>query len=183
MADPSPHLPPDADGRLSLAAVNGLDAATFLARFGDVAEHSPWVAERAAMMRPFADREAMIAAFAAAVDAAGTEAKLALLNAHPDLAGRAAIAGDIADDSKREQAGAGLDRLTPEEHARFLDLNDRYKARFGHPFILAVKGVTKHEILASFETRINYHPLVERAGALAQVKRIFRFRIEDRVQP
>lgn len=171
------------DGPLSITTVNALDAAAFLVRFGDVAEHSPWVAERAALMRPFADREAMIAAFVAAVDAAGAERQLALLNAHPDLAGRAAIAGAIADDSKREQDGAGLDRLTAAEHTRFLDLNDRYKARFGHPFILAVKGATKHDILTSFEARIGNAPETERATALAQVKRIFRFRLEDRVQP
>lgn len=183
MADPSPSEFPAADARLSLAAINAFDVTAFVARFGDVAEHSPWVAERAALMRPFADREAMIAAFAAAVDAAGDAAQLGLLNAHPDLAGRAAIAGTIADDSKREQAGAGLDRLTAAEHARFLDLNDRYKARFGHPFILAVKGATKHDILSSFEARIENAPETERATALTQVKRIFRFRLEDRVQP
>ena len=172
-----------ADGAIAITAVNALDAAAFVARFCDVAEHSPWVAERAAAMRQFADREAMIAAFAAAVDAASAEMQLALLNAHPDLAGRAAIAGAIADDSKREQAGAGLDRLTAEEHARFLDLNDRYKARFGHPFILAVRGATKHDILAAFAARIGNAPETERTTALAQVKRIFRFRLEDRVQP
>ncbi len=183
MADPSPSEMPVADGPLAIATVNALDGAAFVARFGDVAEHSPWVAERAAAMRPFADREAMFAAFGAAVDAAGAEKQLALLNAHPDLAGRAAIAGAIADDSKREQAGAGLDRLTADEHSRFLDLNDRYKARFGHPFILAVKGATKHDILAAFEARIGNAPETERATALAQVKRIFRFRLEDRVQP
>ena len=183
MADPSPSELPAADARLPVAAINAFDVAAFVARFGDVAEHSPWVAERAAAMRPFGDREAMIAAFAEAVDAAGETAQLALLNAHPDLAGRAAVAGAIADDSKREQAGAGLDRLTAEEHARFLDLNDRYKARFGHPFILAVKGATQHDILAAFEARIGNAPETERATALAQVKRIFRFRIEDRVLP
>jgi 2-oxo-4-hydroxy-4-carboxy-5-ureidoimidazoline decarboxylase len=182
LADPSRPTPDDRRP-LPIGDVNALDAATFVARFGDVAEHSPWVAERAAVRRPFASREAMIAAFAAAVDEAGGEAQLALLNAHPDLAGRAAIAGAIAEDSKREQAGAGLDRLTPEEHARFLDFNDRYKARFAHPFILAVKGATKHAVLDAFAARIGNAPDVERATALVQVKRIFRFRIEDRVAP
>lgn len=180
---PAASIPAQPADPLGIDAINGLDQGHFVDRFGDVAEHSPWVAERAAAMRPFADREAMIAAFAAAVDAAGEGAQLALLNAHPDLAGRAAVAGAIAEDSKREQAGAGLDRLTAEEHARFLDLNDRYKARFGHPFILAVKGATKHDILASFAARIDNSPETERATALAQVKRIFRFRLEDRVLP
>ncbi len=180
---PAASIPVPPAGQLGIDAVNGLDRESFVTHFGDVAEHSPWVAERAAALRPFDDREAMIAAFAAAVDAAGAAAQLRLLNAHPDLAGRAAIAGAIADDSKREQAGAGLDRLTAEEHARFLALNDRYKARFGHPFILAVKGATKHDILAAFEVRIGNSQEVERATALAQVKRIFRFRLEDRVLP
>ena len=173
--DPSGRRPP------SLAEINALPVAAFVVLFGDVAEHSPWVAERAAAARPFADREAMIAAFEAAVDAAGPAAQRALLDAHPDLAGRAAIAGDLAPDSRREQAGAGLDQLTAEEHARFLALNDRYRARFGHPFILAVKGATKHDILAAFAARIDAAPATEFATALAQVKRIFRFRIEDRV--
>jgi 2-oxo-4-hydroxy-4-carboxy-5-ureidoimidazoline decarboxylase len=181
LADPSP--PGDDRAPLSIDAVNVLSPEAFLARFGDVAEHSPWVAEAAAAKRPFADRAAMIGAFSAAVDAADEAARLALLNAHPDLAGRAAIAGAIAADSRREQAGAGLDRLTAEEHARFLAFNDRYKARFGHPFILAVKGATKHDVLAAFAARIDNPPEVERATAIEQVKRIFRFRLEDRVRP
>ena len=81
-------------------------------------------------------------------------AKLALIRAHPDLAGRAAIAGDLTDASKSEQAGAGLDRCTPEEYRRFQELNDAYKAKFGFPFILAVAGKTRHDILAAFEARI-----------------------------
>ena len=117
---------------LSIDAVNALSEADFTARFGDVAERSPWVAETAAHARPFADRPALIAAFADAVRTALPEAQLALLRAHPDLADRAAIAGDgIAAESRREQAGAGLDRLTAAEFARFGDLNTRYRERFG----------------------------------------------------
>ncbi|MBH0236571.1 2-oxo-4-hydroxy-4-carboxy-5-ureidoimidazoline decarboxylase [Methylobrevis albus] len=168
---------------LSIADVNGLSADDFVAAFGDVAEHSPWVAEAAAAARPFADREAMVAAFEAAVGAASEAARLALIRAHPDLAGRAALAGAIAEDSKREQAGAGLDSLTPEEFSRFTDLNDRYRARFGFPFIFAVKGATKHQILAGFAERVDNDPAAEFATALRQIGRIFRFRIEDRVLP
>ena len=168
---------------LTVDAVNTLDAPAFAARFGDVAEASPWIAEAAFEARPFADREAMVAAFAAVVRAASREAQLALLRAHPDLAGRAAVAGDIAEESKREQAGAGLDRLTAEEFARFHDLNARYRERFGFPFIFAVKGATKEAILAAFEARIDHDAGTERATALANVERILRFRIEDRVAP
>lgn len=178
--DPSPRRPAFP---LPLAAVNALPAEAFVAAFGDVAEHSPWVAEAAARRRPYADRAAMVAAFAAALDAAGADAQFALLDAHPDLAGRAAIAGDIAADSRREQAGAGLDRLTAAEFARFTDLNDRYRMRFCHPFILAVKGATKEDILAAFAARIGNDAATERATALGEVKRIFRFRLEDRVLP
>ena len=177
-ADPSPWLPVFP---LPLAVVNALPPQAFVAAFGDVAERSPWVAELAARRRPYADRAGMVAAFAAALDTIDAAAQIALLNAHPDLAGRAAIAGDIAADSRREQAGAGLDRLTAEEFARFTDLNDRYRARFGHPFILAVKGATKADILAAFAARIGNDAATERATALGEVKRIFRFRIEDRV--
>ena len=166
-----------------VAAVNALSLADFVARFGDVAEHSPWVAEAAAALRPFASREAMIAAFAAAVDAAPRETRLALIRAHPDLAGRAARAGVMAEDSKREQSGAGLDSLTEAEYARFTDLNGRYSAAFGFPFILAVKGATKTAILDAFEARLKNDAETEFETALAQIRRIFRFRLEDRIAP
>ena len=170
---------------LSVAAVNELDAAAFAERFGDIAEHAPWVAERAAAARPFASREAVVAAFLAAVRAVPPESRLEMIRAHPDLADRAAVAddGDIAAESRREQAGAGLDRLTPDEFERFADLNSRYRARFGFPFIFAVKGANKQMILAAFEERIGNDGATERATALANVERILRFRIEDRIAP
>lgn len=162
---------------MTLADVNALSPDRFLAEFGDVAEHSPWVAGGAMQARPFASREAMVEAFAAAVQAAPRERQLGLIRAHPDLAARARLTADSA----REQARAGLDNLNDAELARFTDLNTRYKSRFGFPFIFAVKGATKHEILASFEARIGNSADEEFALALTQVCRIFRFRIEDRV--
>ncbi|WP_439527398.1 2-oxo-4-hydroxy-4-carboxy-5-ureidoimidazoline decarboxylase [Pannonibacter sp.] len=168
--------------KLSIDAVNGLSAEAFVTHFGDVAEHSPWVAELAATRRPFASREALVAAFDAAMQAALPERQLALIRAHPDLAGKAAIAGNVAEDSRKEQAGAGLDRLSPDEFARFTALNDAYKDKFGFPFIFAVKGATKDMILAAFESRIGNDPATEFATALAQIARIFRFRLEDRVE-
>ena len=171
-----PPVPP-----LSIDAVNALDDEAFTACFGDVAEHSPWVAAAAVAARPFAHREALIAAFAGAVRAAPANAQLALLRAHPDLADRAAVAGAAA--SRREQAGAGLDRLTGAEFARFADLNARYRKRFGFPFIFAVKGAAKEAILAAFEERIDHSAAAERALALANVERILRFRLEARVAP
>jgi 2-oxo-4-hydroxy-4-carboxy-5-ureidoimidazoline decarboxylase len=167
--------------RLSLAEVNALSAVAFAAVFADIAEHSPWVAERAATARPFASRDAAVDAFQAVILAAGEREQTALLAAHPDLAGRAARAGALTADSTREQAGAGLDTLTDEEFTRFTALNDAYRARFGIPFILAVKGATKHTILAAFENRVGGTVLEERLTALAQVLRIVRFRLEDRI--
>lgn len=151
----------------------------FVTAFGDVAEHSPWVAETVAQARPFDSRAAMIEAFENAVRSASHEAQLALIRAHPDLATRAKLTAD----STREQAGAGLDALSAEELARFTDLNGRYKRRFGLPFIFAVKGATKHQILDAFAARIGNPPDQEFTNALAQVCRILQFRIEERVIP
>jgi 2-oxo-4-hydroxy-4-carboxy-5-ureidoimidazoline decarboxylase len=167
----------------TLAEVNALQACAFVSVFGDVAEHSPWVAEVAERSRPFADRRALSEAFLDAILDADEPRKLALLRAHPDLAGRAAIAGDLAAESKREQAGAGLDRLSPEEFARFTELNGTYREKFGFPFILAVKGATKQQILESFAERLERDPEEEFAAALLQVARIVAFRLEDRVSP
>ncbi|WP_319773833.1 allantoate amidohydrolase [Breoghania sp.] len=166
---------------VSLSRVNELTAEDFITLFGDIAEHSPWVAEAAAALRPFEDIPAMIAAFEAAMRGAPHDRQLELIRAHPDLAGKAALAGEVAQESKREQAGAGLDTLSPEEFAAFERLNGAYKDRFGFPFILAVKGATKHQILSSFESRLTNESETEFSTALAQIARILRFRIEERV--
>ena len=161
-----------------IADVNAMTAADFLKAFGDVAEHSSWMAREAAGFRPFTDRDDMIRHFEGALKSANRDAQLALIRAHPDLAGRA----KLTDDSTREQAGAGLNNLTTEEFARFTVLNDAYKQRFGFPFIFAVRGATKQMIIESFEARVENAADAEFAMALSQVCRIFRFRIEDRVQ-
>ncbi|MEH6633370.1 MAG: 2-oxo-4-hydroxy-4-carboxy-5-ureidoimidazoline decarboxylase [Halopseudomonas aestusnigri] len=166
----------------SLKAVNSMDAASFADVFGDIAEHSPWVAEGAGLARPFPSREAMISIFAKIMQAADKEAQLTLIRAHPDLAGKAALSGELTEDSKNEQAGVGLDQLSTEEFAYFTDLNNRYLKSFGFPFIFAVKGATKFMILEAFEKRLNNDPEVEFQTALEQIARIIRFRLEDRVQ-
>ena len=168
---------------LTLDTVNALASADFVARFGDVAEHSPWVAEAAASARPFASREAMIAAFATAIEGASVAARLALVRAHPDLAGKAARAGEVAAESRKEQAGAGLSALTDADFDRFTHLNAAYREKFGFPFILAVKGATRDVIFDAFETRLEYEPPAEFAEAIRQIARIVRFRLEDRVAP
>ena len=163
----------------TIQQVNALSSTEFEKAFGDVAEHSPWVARNAAGDRPFVSRESMIRAFHEAVHSASETAQLALIRAHPDLASKARL----TDDSTREQEQAGLDTLTAEEFTRFTHLNEFYKSKFDFPFIFAVKGVTKQQILASFAERVNHSKVDEFAMALEQVCRIFRFRIEDRVAP
>jgi 2-oxo-4-hydroxy-4-carboxy-5-ureidoimidazoline decarboxylase len=157
-----------------LANVNAMSNADFAATFADVAEHSPWVARNVASLRPFASRDALVEAFRAVVLAASETAQLALLRAHPDLATKARL----TDASTAEQAQAGLSALTADEFEKFTHLNTLYKSRFDFPFIFAVRGATKQQILASFVERVNHSKEEEFATALEQVSRIFRFRIE-----
>jgi 2-oxo-4-hydroxy-4-carboxy-5-ureidoimidazoline decarboxylase len=164
---------------MTLGEVNRMSTSEFVHTFGNIAEHSPWVAEEAAARRPYSSRDAMIDTFCAEVKGASHGRKLDLIRAHPDLATRARLTFD----SSHEQKGAGLDSLTEAEFAHFTDLNARYKEAFGFPFIFAVKGATKHQILESFEERINHSPDQEFDAALANICRILRFRIEDRVSP
>ncbi len=164
---------------MTIEDVNAMSPRTFIDIFGGVAEHSPWVAREAQSYRPFHNREDMALHFERALKSANIDAQLALILAHPDLATRARL----TEESSKEQAGAGLDSLTAEEFARFTTLNGHYRERFGFPFIFAVKGATKNMILDSFAERVTNQPEQEFAMAIAQICRIFRFRIEDRVSP
>jgi OHCU decarboxylase len=166
----------------TIRELNALDPAAFEGRLGHVFEHAPWVARRAAARRPFASRDALHRAMVEAIGAASRDEQLALLRGHPDLAGKAAIAGDLTADSRREQSGAGLDRLTAAEYERFHDLNRRYTAKFAFPFILAVKGKSKQDILAAFAARIDRPVEAEFREALDQVGRIGGFRLADLVE-
>jgi len=154
----------------------------FVGRFGGVFEHSPFVAERAydqgAISEPLTSG-GVHAALVRVFRAAGEAERLGVLQAHPDLAGRLAIAGKLTEDSRKEQAGAGLDRLSPEEHARFTELNAAYVTKFGFPFIIAVKGLGKDDILAAFETRIDNGRDTEFATAAAQVEKIALLRLQS----
>lgn len=162
--------------------VRTLSRADFIARFGGVFEHSPWVAEGAYDKGLGAESdtaEGLHADMAAVMRAAAKDRQLALINAHPDLAGKLHAAGRLTADSTREQASAGLDMLMDDERARFTALNDAYKARFGFPFILAVKGRTKAEILAAFETRLTHDREQEFATALNEIEKIALLRLKD----
>ena len=162
---------------MTLAGINALDREAFVAALGHVAEDSPWVAEHAFAARPFADVAALQAAMVAAIETAPPDLQLALLRAHPELAGRAAIGGALTADSTAEQAGAGLASCSPVEYAKLQSLNAHYNARFGFPFILAVKGYDRAGVIAEFERRIGNSPEVERAEALRQVARIVGLRL------
>jgi OHCU decarboxylase len=160
----------------------GMDRATFVATFGQVFEHSPWIAEAAydQGLPPDADSApGLHHALCAVLHAAPDVRKKALIDAHPDLAGRLARAGRLTASSSKEQASAGLDQLTDAERARFTELNDAYKGRFGIPFIMAVKGRSKDEILEAFERRLEHDPATERATALEQIERIALLRLEE----
>jgi 2-oxo-4-hydroxy-4-carboxy-5-ureidoimidazoline decarboxylase len=163
---------------LSLDALNEMDRPRFTAALGGVFEGSPWVAERAWTARPFPSVEVLHAAMVRAVREAGLERQLALLRAHPDLAGKAARAGAMTRDSVSEQASAGLDRLTDDEYERFGRLNAAYRDRFGFPFIIAVRQHDKTGILAAFEVRLRNTAAQEREAALAQVFAITRRRLD-----
>ena len=165
--------------QLDLATVNNLSKTEFVDLLKDIFEHSPWVAEGAYGAKPFANVSALHAAMVRVVETAGEEKQLALIRAHPDLAGKAARAGDLTAASTGEQAGAGLNRLTDEEFERFHELNNAYKKRFDFPFILAVKGHTKDSILTAFGTRLANDRETERQTALKQIYKITRFRLVD----
>ena len=155
--------------------------AEFVACLGGIYEHSPWVAEQAAGERPFSSREHLADRMRSAVETASVTAKLALIRAHPDLAGKLARAGALSPESTREQAGLGLDRLSDAEFERFSDLNRRYRERFGFPFVVCVRLTDKPGILAAFERRLEHDIAAEMTEALRQIHHIARLRLEDLV--
>jgi 2-oxo-4-hydroxy-4-carboxy-5-ureidoimidazoline decarboxylase len=166
---------------MSATPPSRMTRAEFVDRFGGVFEHSPWIAENAfdAGLGADADSAAGLHARMCRVfRAAPLPRQVQVILAHPDLAGRLALAGELTADSTSEQKSAGLDGCTAEELARFTELNDAYKARFAMPFIMAVKGSSRAEILASFESRVNNPLDVERETALAQIERIALLRLE-----
>lgn len=163
---------------MNIDALNALDRAAFVARLGGIFEHSPWVADEVWPLRPFAGLDDLHAAMCKAVVDAGDSAQLDLLRAHPQLAGKAALRGDLTADSAREQHGAGLDQCSAEEFAQLHALNAQYEQRFGFPFILAVRGHTRASILASLAARIGNAREDEFAEALHQVECIARFRLD-----
>jgi 2-oxo-4-hydroxy-4-carboxy-5-ureidoimidazoline decarboxylase len=167
---------------MTLAELNGLSVTEFRRALGGLFEGSPWIAERAWAARPFASVEALHAAMVEAVRRASPVERLALLRAHPDLAGKAARAGALPAASAGEQASAGLDRLTDEDYERFGRLNAAYRAKFAFPFIIAARRHDARGILAAFEARLARTPTEEVDAALEQVFTIARLRLDGLVE-
>jgi 2-oxo-4-hydroxy-4-carboxy-5-ureidoimidazoline decarboxylase len=151
----------------------------FVSRYGGVYEDSSWVAAETfdGVADPM-DTGFLAKLFAEYVDNASRDRKLALIRAHPDLAGRAAVAGELTEESSEEQSSAGIDQCTPEEFARFQELNECYKRKFEFPFVMAVRGSNRQDILAAFEERLENDPQDEFERAICEIHRIARLRLE-----
>jgi 2-oxo-4-hydroxy-4-carboxy-5-ureidoimidazoline decarboxylase len=162
----------------SLETLNRLGRDEFRRALGGLFEQSPWVADRAFDRRPFASLEALHEAMAQVVGRASREEQLALIRAHPDLAGKAARAGAMSAASVAEQSSAGLDRLTEEEYERFEHLNGAYREKFGFPFVIAVRQRHKDAILGAFEARLGNGLDDEVEVALMQIAEIARTRLD-----
>lgn len=161
----------------SLEVLNQMDQSAFTKALGEIFEQTPTIAAQAWEKRPFESVEDLHQTMVAIVKSMPPEAQLALICAHPDLGSKA----KMADASVQEQAGAGLDRLTPEEYDRFHTLNEQYKSRFGFPFIIAVKHHTKSSILEAFASRLQHSQQAEMQQAIAEISQIAYFRLIQQV--
>ena len=167
----------------SLAELNNMERSAFTAALGHLFEHSPWVAEQTWTKRPFASAEALHAALCATMRAAPRDEQLALIRAHPDLAGRLAQQKKLTAESTREQASAGLDQLTDVELAAFTGQNDTYKAKFGFPFIICARLNAKASIIAAMQTRVGNGAEIEFNTALGEIEKIAWLRLQDALKP
>lgn len=164
---------------MTLTELNTLEPSRFAAALAGVFEHSPWIAASACDRRPFKSTDELHAVLVGIVQSAPAEAQLALLRSHPELASKAAMRGELTAASNEEQADAGLTRCSAAEFSRLSALNHAYEAKFGFPFIIAVKGLGRTEIIARCAERLDRDPATEFATALAEVARIARFRLEE----
>ena len=168
--------------KLSIEEVNRMDRGEFISRFGSVFERSSWISAGAWERRPFVNLDGMHAAFVRTVHDAPTERRVGLIRAHPDLAGKAALAGELTEESADEQASAGLDRLSREEYERFHRLNTAYREKFGLPYVVCVRDHTRETIFAGAEKRLSNTREEEIEAALYEISRISRLRLEDLIE-
>ena len=152
----------------------------FVNRYSGIYEHSSWVAEETYEIAGEIDNvDELASVFRRCVDQATNERKLALIRAHPDLAGKAALKGELTEESSTEQASAGIDQCPNEEYQRFQDLNDRYKEKFGFPFVMAVRDSNRQEILAEFGRRLENDSKAEFDTAIKEIHKIARLRLQE----
>lgn len=164
---------------ISLSRLNVASEEEFVTALGGVYEHSEWVPRGVVRQRPFSNAEELRVAMRQCVEDASEAEKLALIRAHPDLAGKLAKACRLTEESTREQAGLGLDRLQDGEYERFQKLNDHYRGKFGFPFIICARLTTKQGVLEAFGKRLGNSCEIEIAEALKQIHEIARLRLED----
>ena len=160
-----------------------MDRDDFVAHFGGVFEESPWIAREAWESRPFGSVDALHAAMVWVVEHSPHAARVELIRAHPDLAGKASTAGELTPESTREQAAAGLDRLSPAQYERIADLTAAYRERFGFPFVICAREHTPDSIIAAAERRLGAGPDEEEQTALSEIAEIARLRLADLVAP
>ncbi|MBR0566205.1 2-oxo-4-hydroxy-4-carboxy-5-ureidoimidazoline decarboxylase [Azoarcus sp. L1K30] len=165
--------------RDNIKSLSSLGKEAFVRRLGGVFEHSPWVAERAWDERPFSSIDELHAAMVAAVDSAPAQEQLALICAHPELAGKEASSGRLTKASTGEQKGAGLDQCSADELARLRRLNADYRQKMGFPFVIAVKGLSRYQIMDAIETRLQNDRTTEHLACLEEIAKIARFRLQD----
>jgi OHCU decarboxylase len=166
---------------VTLAQLNAADTAEFVAMLGHIFENSPWIAEAASRKRPFASVEKLHQAMCLIVAEAPAYRRIELIEAHPDLVGRAARSGTLTPASQAEQASAGLDKLTKEEISLFAELNAAYRDRFGFPFVICVRENRKEAIIEGLKTRVRNTRAVEVSAALSEIAKIARLRLADLV--
>jgi OHCU decarboxylase len=164
---------------MSLLQLNSLARDEFVRVIGPVFEHSPWIAQETWAKRPFTSAEKLNAQLCEAVNIAGQEKQLALIRAHPDLVGRAALAGTLTRESTGEQASAGLNQLSPDEITLFQKQNDAYKNKFNFPFVICARLNKKEAILAGFERRLKNSREQEIKTALEEIFKIAELRLRD----
>ncbi len=165
---------------MTLHELSSLTQAEFSRELGSIFEHSPWIPERAWAARPFADVDALHRAMMRVVREADPAEQLALIAAHPELAGKEAAEGTLTNDSTSEQRGAGLDQCSPEELRRLRGLNAAYRQQFGFPFVIAVKGRSRYQIMDAIEQRLRNDRETEFDTCLDQIGQIARFRLDAR---
>jgi 2-oxo-4-hydroxy-4-carboxy-5-ureidoimidazoline decarboxylase len=168
---------------MTLDEINALDPEQFVAALGGLFEGSPWIATLAWKQRPFTNAQALHDALGEGMYMAARDQQIALIRAHPDLAGKAALSGTLGAASTSEQAAAGLNRLTADELARFTQLNTGYREKFGFPFVICARLLTKEEILQAFARRLNNSAEQELSTALDEIGKISMLRLRDMLDP